>query len=252
MDAKTYMAELAQSPGLDEDVKAALLKAADNAELAKKVSKDIMAAPDYSRAMDDLTKQKKENVDYYNKLVATESHNQGIIKKYEDAYGALPEDGKKPLVVTGADVITKKEHEESINRIGQQSIQVTKVAMWASSDYMHRFGKVLDPDALEKHALEKGMPLRQAYDDFIKPLVTEQDTKKNAEAIELAKAEAVRDYASKNKLPVDSTKEPTPFLSNVLKSNDANKAATSTSARDGFVDAWNNFSPARAGATANK
>lgn len=253
MDAKAYMTKLAQAPGLDAETKAALLKAADDADVAKMVAEDTMLRSDYSRSKDELDKQMKTNVDYYNKLVATEDHNTKLISTYKERYGEITDDGsKKPLVATGADVITKKEHEDSMNRMGQQSIQVTKVAMWASSDYMHRFGKVLDPDALEKHALEKGMPLRQAYDDFIKPLVTEQDTKKNAEAIELAKAEAVRDYASKNKLPVDSTKEATPFLSNVLKSNDANKAATSTSAKDGFVEAWNNFTPARAGATANK
>lgn len=250
--AAEYFTKLAQAEGLDEDTKSALLKAAGNPNVAKQVEESIMLRSDYSKNMDELTKQKTENVSYYNKLVATESHNQGIIKKYEDAYGALPEDGKKPLVVTGADVITRKDFDEAINRVGTQSIAVTKSAMFAASDYMHRFKEVLDPSALEAHALKTGLPLDAAYKDFIAPKLAEQDKTAREAEKKLAAEEAVRDYASKNKLPVDSTKEPTPFLSNVLKSNDANKAATSTStsAREGFTEAWNNFSSTRAAATA--
>lgn len=253
MDAKAYMTKLAQAPGLDAETKAALLKAADDADVAKMVAEDTMLRSDYSRSKDELDKQMKTNVDYYNTLVATEDHNQKLISTYKERYGEITADGtKKTLVAAAGDVITRKDFDEAINRVGTQSIAVTKSAMFAASDYMHRFSEVLDPSALEAHALKTGLPLDAAYKDYIAPKLAEQDKKKNEEAIELAKAEAVRDYASKNKLPVDSTKEATPFLSNVLKSNDANKAATSTSAKDGFVDAWNNFTPARAGATANK
>lgn len=252
-DALKYWQEIVKESGLPEDKAKVVADLLAEEPVAKAFADKVMLRSDYSRNMNDLDTKKKEVNDYYAKLVATEDHNKKVIGRYEEAYGALSEDGsKKTLVAAAGDVITRKDFDEAINRVGTQSIAVTKSAMFAASDYMHRFKEVLDPSALEAHALKTGLPLDAAYKDFIAPKLAEQD--KTAREVEkkLAAEEAVRDYASKNKLPVDSTKEPTPFLSNVLKSNDANKAATSTSARDGFVDAWNNFSPARAGATANK
>src|SRR5205823_4084103 len=81
------------------------------------------------------------------------------------------------------------------------------------SKHVREFGEEPDLDEIEKIALAKGFNLDQAYREYSDP---KYEAKRNAEVekrITLAKEEAVRDYASKHKLPVESKpREPHPFF----------------------------------------
>lgn len=65
-----------------------------------------------------------------------------------------------------------------------------------------RLGR-LDVPALEKIAQEKQLTLKGAYDQFIAPKVKELETKDLEARITREREEAVKDYASRNNLPVN-------------------------------------------------
>lgn len=72
-----------------------------------------------------------------------------------------------------------------------------------SSAHAAKFGEGLDGVALEKLATDKGLTVLQAYQEMVRPreekLQQELNEKKTKEAVDAA----VRDYASRHKLPVD-------------------------------------------------
>lgn len=65
-----------------------------------------------------------------------------------------------------------------------------------------RLGK-LDVPALEKIAVEQKLTLKGAYDAFIAPKVKELETKELDARIKRERDEAVKDYASRNNLPIN-------------------------------------------------
>jgi hypothetical protein len=111
-----------------------------------------------------------------------------------------------------------------------------------SADYTKRFQDTLDVDAVEKLALEKGLPLDQAYKEYIAPKEQAATEARHKDEIEKAKAEAVRDFQSRMKLPVDTRpKEAHPYFDR--KSPEAGKTDQDQdrSSREEFMKGWNDY-----------
>ena len=121
-------------------------------------------------------------------------------------------------------------------------VGLTKTAVRISSDYMQRFKDILDVDAVEKLALEKGLPLDQAYKEFIAPKEQAALEARHKEDIEKAKAEAIRDYQSRLKLPIDTKpKEAHPFFDRKSPEKDKSELDQDRSSKDAFMQGWNNY-----------
>ena len=107
---------------------------------------------------------------------------------------------------------------------------------------MQRFKDILDVDAVEKLALEKGLPLDQAYKEFIAPKEQAALEARHKEDIEKAKAEAIRDYQSRLKLPIDTKpKEAHPFFDRKSPEKDKSELDQDRSSKDAFMQGWNNY-----------
>lgn len=244
-DIRKYLESLAQEAGVEPETRDALLKALENEKFQKGIADGVLRQEDYSRSKDELRKLEQTTKDYYNDLLKTSEHNRQVVAdreaalaKYQDAYGPL-EGGAARVAAPPADSVTKKELEEALTRLGQQSIMVTKKAMFAASDHLKRFGEVLDPDALEKLALEKGLSIDMAYQELIRPKLDALQTKTHDDALKAAREEGARDALSRHKLPIDDgVKEPHPFFTH-LQRDPATAAPTEGALRDSFVTAFN-------------
>jgi hypothetical protein len=95
-------------------------------------------------------------------------------QRYRDLYGELEPGATQQRTATqpafdASKYISKDDYDAALKRIEGQSLFVIKEGLKASQDYMTRFKKPLDIDALEKFAVEKGLPINQAYRDFVAP-----------------------------------------------------------------------------------
>jgi hypothetical protein len=262
MNAKEYWAEYAKTAGLPED----LVKAGDAFMSNEKVMNAFVPRPEFSRTLDAkdkeareaqaaLLKYQTEVQEYYKSETQKSAERQRAVdeaaattQRYRDLYGELPGDPthQRQVVTTPAfdssQYISKKEYEESLKRIEGQSLYVIKEGLKAADHYRSTFGKPLDIDALEKFAIEKGLPLNVAYSQMIQPELEAKQSSSFAEQLKKAREEGAAEAISRVKSPIDPRPvEPSPFLSNVLKPADKSAATSSVSDRlASFADAYNN------------
>ena len=127
-----------------------------------------------------------------------------LLAKYEERFGAL--DGSDPnapgrAIAAGmsqADVtklILAAQEQQSQNFSG-----LLKDTMYVTSRHASEFGEALSMEQigqLEKIAIEKRVPLTQAYEELVAPRVRERETKKTEETIQKRVDERVKDELSR-------------------------------------------------------
>jgi len=242
-DVKQYAQQLAKDAGLPDEQAKVFLEAIGNEKVSKAISDGFLRQDDYSRNMDAIRKKEADLTKYYQDQVAIAAKNQEVVneydaqvKKYKELYGEL--DGTARASVDTSNFIDKKTFEEALNRQGQQSIQITKIATRCATDYYARFQKVLDIDALEKFTLESGLPLQAAYEKFIDPQVKEIENASFAEKLKKAREEGLTEGLSKRDNPTDTgPAAPNGFMGNLLK-----KPEGAPNPSRSFVEAWNSAS----------
>lgn len=212
VDVKQYIDQLAQTAGLTQEEKDAILKVSGNEKFAKALGDDILRQQDYSRNMDALKADRTKWEGWYKDTLAATNNNQKVVddyaarlKAYEATFGPIDDgNGGRQQFQQVQDVISKKDFEAELAKRDSQTISLLKDGMYLASAHSNEFHEALDTDMLAKIAVEKSMTLRQAYDDMVAPRRTE--AQKVAHAAELKKAgeDAVRDFASKNRIPVDT------------------------------------------------
>ena len=244
MNAQEYLEQLAQTSGLNADDKAALLKVASaNATFAKGLEDSVMMRSDYSRQSDALKAEKQKTADYYTQLT-------NWYQEQEAAYGARS--AAQPI---GEDVNKRfadleKRHKEDQQRTEQVFIGLLSDGMELASQHAVEFKERLDTAALKKIAQEKSLTLRQAYDELVGPRRLQAQENSFNERLKQAREEGAREFASRNKIPIDTTpREPEYGRPNFdgnagLPDYDGTKQqgrltnAQSAKLRDSFVEAY--------------
>ncbi len=259
-DAKQWWTEVATKAGLPKEKVEAVLDTLSDEKVSNVLGEQVMMRSDYSRNMDALSNEKKEmerkNREYYEgELKRTKANEEAvaransILQEYVNTYGELPSaaavrsgnpDAK--LAFDASKFLSKEEHETALKRIESQSLYVIKEGIKASQDYYSRFGKPLDIDALEKHAIEKQLPINLAYQDFIKNDLEVAQSKSFEEKLKAAKEEGAREALSHVKQPLDNAPRGiSPFRENLESTLKATKDAprpTERELREGFVSAF--------------
>ena len=232
-----YLDSLAQTAGLEDDVKAALKKALGNEKFAKELENGVKRQSDYSRGMDEL-KTQKQQVDnqigqwreWYNTAVANDAAR-------EEELVRLRGNGNSNVTVTPTVTnpgFSKKDLDEREGRM----IQIVKQGMRIASSHAAKFGEPLDTDALEKVAVEKGLTLDRAYEEMIRPRVEESRQKEWDEKLKLAREEGVREGLSKREIPGESEKSHHNIF-NYGARVEATKGMTGQAKVASFEEAWN-------------
>ena len=238
MNTKEYWTSIAASIGLPEDQ----AKIAETIFSNEKVMNSFVPRPEFSRSLDEkdkaLQNYRAEVENYYKSESVKAADRQKLVddavaraQRYQDLYGELPNDGAQPRTVATpafdtSKYIPREDYEKDLKRIEGQSLYVIKEGLKASQDYMSKFGKPLDIDALEKFAIEKNLPINLAYKEMIQPELEAKQSSSFAEQLKKAREEGAAEARSRANVPIDTQpRETSPFLSNVLSRPAQDKAA---------------------------
>ena len=200
MTAAEYAKQLAQAAGLDPEQEASFLKVVANEKVAKGIEEGIMLRSDYSRQSDKLKQETEKATKYYADLLSWKAEQERV----------LAEAQQQPIVQQVQPDLTKfqdelsKSWEKKLAERDGQFLGLLKVGMTLASRHAVEFKEPLDTAAIEKIAVEKSLPLAQAYDEYVAPRRAEAQAAQRKAELENAKAEAVRDFASTHKIPVDA------------------------------------------------
>jgi hypothetical protein len=232
-----YLNELAKTAGLDDESKASLTKVLGNAKFAEELEKGVKRQSDYSRNMDEL-KAEKLKVDtqigqwreWYKTAAETDAARETELQELRAKAGVTV----TPTPTTG---YTKKELEDLLARERGQLIAVTKDMGRIASRHAADFHEALDVDAVEKIALEKGLTVVKAYEEYVAPRVKEISDKALEEKIRLAREEGLREGLSKRDVPDEGSKSYHPIFGQP-KQAEATKGMTDAQRASNFAEAW--------------
>lgn len=229
MNTKEYWSSVAASIGLPEDQ----AKVAEQLFSNEKVANLFVPRPEFSRSLDEkdkaLQNYRTEVENYYKSESMKAADRQKLVddavaraQRYQDLYGELPNDGSQPQAsqrqpaFDTSKFISREDYDKELKRIEGQSLYVIKEGLKASQDYMSRFNKPLDIDALEKFAVEKNLPINLAYEKMIQPEIEAKSKSDLTELLKKAREEGAAEARSRANVPIDTQpREVSPFLSNV-------------------------------------
>ena len=241
MDVKKYLETLAQEAGFDEATKQAVLKAAENEKFSKKLGDELMTRADYSRNQDALRAEreqfdakKKEIETWYATALpeykqtleqATQTKQQAeqaqrMVQAYAQLYGPL--DGYTPPAANSGngspngaahtDTVTKAELQKALDTLrqtsGDQAASIMATAVPLAIRHFKQFGEELDFNALieqaKKVSAQPLTPLDRAYEVMTAERRTAMAADERKKHDDQIRADAIKDFQSKNNLPIDT------------------------------------------------
>jgi len=258
-----YWQEIAKKSGLSEDQIKSVSDALGQEPVSKAFSQAFMTVSDHHSSFDKAKREwetekqrwntEKQQYDTWYRETALPEYerftkSQEALKQYKDLYGEL-DGGNRQVATPTGDVLTRKEFEEELKRRDQAYVGLTKAASRATLDYYNRFKEPLDLDELEKFAVERSLPLDQAYNAYIQPKVDAANRAEWEVKLKTAREEGYRDAISKARIPVETQpKEYSPFFDpDKPKVDVSDPDAMRRSARDEFFGAWNEAQEVPAG-----
>lgn len=259
-DAKSvtdYWKKLAEQHGVSEETANAILTVIQDEKAGKAFLDGFVPQSDYSR---DLNKQQEE---WKGKLSAAEqtakevrdwystakpaydaaleegTKLKGRLAKYEETFGSISDDGGAPKLPP--DVVTRKDLEELAKNQAGNTARVMKDLVRAATDHVHRFGEPLDVDAFEKYIVDNNLSPREGYDRYISPKLEERRNNEIEARVKREREEAVRDYASRHKMPVDQApRELSPFFDRKEPAKDSSPLQQDRDSRNVFIESMRN------------
>jgi hypothetical protein len=248
-----YWQELVKKHGISEESAGAVLKVLKDEKAGKAFLEGFVPQSDYSRDLDKtrdewkgkLTEAEKKVLGYddwykgakatFDATVTQAQANEARLKKYQDTFGALDDSDGTPKLPP--DTVTRKEMEEMVSRLSGNTAKVIKELTHAATDHIHRFGTTLDVEAFEKFMVENNLAPRDAYERFVAPKLAEKQTAEVEARVKREREEAVRDYASKHKMPVDEKpREVSPFFDRREPEKGTTEAQQQRHSRNTFLE----------------
>lgn len=235
----TYMNGLAEAAGIPQDQRPAFL-ARDE---VKKFAHNSLEAVEREKGR--AAAVEKQRQDEYQENLRIFNKNKAVVDAYVARYGELPGGGdpNDPAARTAAiNAVDQKTLDERVGKAEGMALEMAKIASTISIQHFKEFNEVVDFDAVQKLAVEKGLNARQAYDEFVK----DRRTAKQTEAFENAKkAEYERGLAEgASKRAAAAITDAAPqngFMENFRKKADATAAPPNPAAT--FAEAWTGWKP---------
>lgn len=200
--------------GIEEALKA-------DPKVLETIGKGYSRQSDYSRQMDELKKERETASEELNKqkgaFEATKARYQewyedanrefkaAIDKaaRYEQEYGELENFDPASKHKLPENLMTKEDVAREFERRDRAAIDFADALTDVKIDFRDRFNERLDTKALYDHIEKTQLPFKAAYEDFIRPRVTEAENAKLEERIKQAREEGYREGVSKASLPVE-------------------------------------------------
>lgn len=252
-DLRQYWQEIATKAGLPEDKVSAISGVLGDESVARAFRQGFVPVPEHHSTLDQMknrvTSREQELNDWYQRVAvpAYQSNLSGIekLRQYESLYGeidgsATNNPGAETMNLTPEEI--DRRLEEKLRARDQAFVGLVKAIPRMSFDYYKRFGEVLDSDAVEKIALENGLPPDLAYERYIAPKVEAQRSVELEAKIKAAREEGYRDALSKSHLPVDSTpRDSNPFFEREEPKPGTSDLEQDRGSRQAFLEGWNNY-----------
>jgi len=248
-----YWQELAKKHDIAPERANAILEVLKDDKAGKAFLEGFVPQSDYSRDLDKtrdewkgkLTEAEKKVLgydDWYKGARATFDANvvqaqatEAKLKQYTDTFGALDDSGGNPKLPP--DIVTRKDLEDMARGISGNTASVLKALTHAASDHMHKFGQPLDVDAFEKFMIDNNLAPKDAYERYVAPKMEEKRNVEFEAKLKTAKEEAVRDYASKHQMPVDTApREHSPFFDRKEMPKDGTELQQERNSRNVFLE----------------
>lgn len=253
MNAKEYLAQLAQAAELTQEERDAILKVADKEKFAKGLEEGVLMRSDYSRNMDALKAEKAKAeaewgkaTNYYAQLLEYKANlDAGVLAAQPGVQpGVQP---VQPGIQPNGDFISKKDFDAMKQQMEGSYINLLKAGLSLVDRHRMEFPtEPLDLNALEKTAVEKKISLDQAYGEWAGPKRAEKSKLDLEARLKQAKEEGAREFASTHKIPmVDAQREFHPIFDRAGAQGQAETKdgrltpAGERALRDSFVEAWN-------------
>lgn len=246
VDLRKYLESLAQDAGLDEASRTVLLKVIENEKFATPLAAGISRQDEFSRAMDDLTKQRRAFEadrsswqDWYKTASETDAAREAELQDLRKKVGGNGGGAGGGTSGSGSgDALTLKKAEELLATTRAQLIAVTKDMGIIAARHAVEFPKIpFDVERIEKIALEKGLTVAKAYDEYVRPHVEERQKADIDARIKAAHDAGIQEGLSKRGIPDESS---TPRGHHVLFDRPKPDATPDTRGRvANFVEAWN-------------
>ena len=252
-EAKAYYRKLAADNGLSKEQITAAMVVFDN----EKFLEGVMPTPEFSRGLDaerqKLMPIQKRN-DYLEKewlpsaQAAYDKNVRGIelLDKYRQQYGDFTDDGtgKSNLgEVQNAAAVTGLSEEAVANLLDSRLAardRATLDLMEVRENYMDTFKERMPVGEFENFVAEKRQggsfdSLTALYRDWVDPRMEKIRGTQAKEHDKRVAEEAVKDYASRNKIPVENRRRET----HLLFDREVAGEKPDTSGRDAFLEAIN-------------
>ncbi len=256
-DLKTYAQELFKKANLDGNEKAkAILEALGDDSIQQAFRNGFVETPQHHSTVDRIkgewetkataAEQKvKQYDDWYNNQAKpafdTYKQAQDALQQYQSLYGPI-QSGAEVRQAAASTGLTKEEVMQMLQQKDQAYVGLSKDLAYITVDHVQRFKEPVDLDALEAYALKSGLPLRQAYKDYVAPKLEEQRNQEFEAKLKAAREEGYKDAMSKNHLPVESgPRESHLVFDRKAPETPLNEMQQERVSRDAFLEGWNNY-----------
>lgn len=254
-DLKKYWQDLAAKAGLSPEDTETVSKALGQDSVAKAFKDGFIPIPDYHRNLDqvkqEVTSERQRLEEWHQRtaLPAYQTNLAGIeeLRRYKEAYGDLVDGPANYDNGNGNGAgLTQAQLDryfaEKRRELDRDVVGLTKTVARMTMDHLTRFKEPLDIDAVEKLAVEKGLPPDLAYEKFIEPRVQAQKDAEFKAQLEARYNEGLKDGRTKAaSSPNDPrTKEYNVFFDRTEdpKISDLDADRKSQAA---FLEGWNNW-----------
>jgi hypothetical protein len=253
---RQYWQEIATKAGIDPAQAAAMDAALGDESVARAFRQAFVPVPEHHSTLDELKNESAAKIAEYDKwyketaMPAYNTNLAGIerLHQYESVYGDLEPGSVSRSDARDLGFNSKAELDKYLDERlrAQQSgfVGLAKTIPRISSDYLHRFGDVLDIDEVERIAVKEGLPPDLAYERYIAPKVEAQRQADFEAKLKEAREQGAKDAVSRYHLPVDTTpKESSPFFDRTSSTEKApaNEFEEDRTSRASFLDGWNNY-----------
>jgi len=181
-----YWQEIATKAGLAPEAVASIGQTLGDESVARTFRQAFVPVAEHHSTLDEMrnrtTAREAELNDWYQNsaMPAYQANLGGIerLRQYESLYGDISGQGGN-LGTTTEGFLRNKEDldkylEDKLRAERAGNLALMKALPRMQVDYYNRFKEVLDPDDLEKLAVQKGLPPEAAYTELIKPKVEAQ------------------------------------------------------------------------------
>lgn len=230
--AKDYFSQLFRNAGIDEATASTVITALSHEKVAGDADRIVKIATEDYNAQVGRVQSLQQRMGEYERWYQTALPEYQQMKSELDA---LKAGGNPTPSIDLSRVVTKddllKYDQERAAKFAAVQMDTAEIV----TDYVTRFGRRLDLREVDKIAQEQNLPIKAAYDAYIRPDLEKKQNEELEARIKREREQAVQEFSSRHKLPVD----PAPTESAPIFSHLTGKTQAPADIDAELMNVWN-------------